>query len=97
MTKISIIDSPCFLFDRRQKTWYIVVETGIDEDTSPSVPAQRGPFTGCKGGCQALRRLPLPSRAPRQGAPGPPVTEATSGSALRCKQGGTVEYFVSHP
>ena len=29
--------------------------------------------------------------------PGTPVIVSMSGTALRCNQGGTVEYFVSHP
>lgn len=43
-------------------------------------PAQREPFRGCKKVCQGGPRLPLPSRATKEEATGPPVTEATSGS-----------------
>ena len=31
------------------------------------------------------------------GPPGAPVTASMSGSAVQGNQGGTVEYFVSHP
>ena len=69
-------------------------ETGCDEEMSLQKAAQRGSSVGCKRICQVLRDLPLPSRAPKEGAPGPPVTEAMSGSFSRsCKQGGTVEYI----
>ena len=50
----------------------------------------------CKAAVTLPDRIPLLSRVRGNATPGAPVKASMSGFA-RSNQGGTVEYFVSHP
>ena len=69
--------------------------TGCEEDTHPLGNAQRR-----AGWCKAPRMsLDDTTSEPfaGNGKPGAPVKASMSGGVFRHNQGGTVEYFVSHP
>ncbi len=75
--------------------WYIRFVKGCDEDTAPCHPPREEPVC-CDGSAENAGEATTSELWGRNAPPGVPVTVPMSGRAI-CNQGGTVEYFVSHP